>query len=81
MAVLTASVVNSGQGVIQVFKFTSIADGDTFAGPAGPKAFWLSMIGNPATQTSAGSSVTESAGTYTFYPGENSQAGTLFVIL
>jgi hypothetical protein len=80
MAVQTAATSVSGQGIIKIFTFTSVSDTDTFTGPASPKAFWAAMIGNPSTQASAGIAVTESAGTYTFYPGENSLGVTLFVV-
>lgn len=81
MGVITAATQVGGQGVIKVFTFTTVADGDTFAGPPSPKGFWFQTVGNPSTQAAAGSSVTESSGTYTFYPGEDSQAGSLFVLL
>jgi hypothetical protein len=81
MAVLTVATTPSGLGVIRIFTFASVNDADTFAGPVTPKAFWAMTVGNPTTQASAGISVTESSGTYTFYPGENGQAVTLFVVV
>jgi len=83
MAALTATNTQfgGGQGVIRAYEFSSIDDGDTFAGPKSPKAFWASVNGNPGTQASAGAAVAESSGTYTFYPGTDSLAGTLFVLL
>ena len=48
--------------------------------PAGSKAFWAMMTSDPTTQASAGSAVTESSGTYTFYPGEDGESATLFVV-
>ena len=81
MAVLTAATSPSAQGIIKVFTFSSVDDGDTFVGPANPKGYWASINGNPGTQASAGAAVTESSGTYTVYPGTSSLAGTLFVIV
>lgn len=84
MAVLTADATPSpgGQGIIKIFKFDAVAiDGaDTFAGPASPSAFWAQVTADPSTNTSAGINVTESSGTYTFYPGVDALAVTLFVI-
>ena len=79
-ALRTAASSNSGQGIISTFKFETVVDGDTFTGPAAPKAFWCFGVGNPGTQASAGVHATESAGTYTFYPGTDSLDMTLFVL-
>lgn len=81
MSVITAASTAGGQGIINVFKFTTVADADTFVGPASPKAFWAQITGDPTTNTSAGINVTESSGTYTFYPGVDSLTVTLFVLL
>lgn len=80
MGVITAASSAGGQGIIQAFVFTAIGDGDTFAGPVSPKAFWAQVTGDPTTNTSAGINVTESSGTYTFYPGVAALGGTLFVL-
>ena len=80
MAVVTAATTPSGQGIIQAFKFASVDAGDTFVGPASPKAFWAQVTADPSTDTSAGINVTESSGTYTFYPGIDSLTVTLFVM-
>ena len=77
----TAASASSGQGIIKIFKFTTVMDGDTFVGPPSPKAFWVTGIGNPGTQAAAGVHATESSGTYTFYPGTDSLEATLFVVL
>ena len=71
---ITAASTNSGQGVIKIFKFTSIANADTFEGPASPKAYWLA-----SHTTTVGANAVESSGTYTFYVGATG-AGTLFVL-
>lgn len=79
-ALRTAASSSSGQGIFHIFKFTTVVDGDTFVGPASPKAFWMAGVGNPGTQAAAGVHATESAGTYTFYPGTDSLDMTLFVV-
>jgi hypothetical protein len=80
MAALTAATTAGGQGIIKVFTFASIDDGDTFAGPKNSKAHWAAVTADPTTNTSAGVNVTESSGTFTFYPGVDSLSGTLFVV-
>lgn len=61
MAAKTASIIEGGQGVIKVFHFADIDDGDTFVGPAAPKGYWINNL-TDGTVVSA----TESSGTYTF---------------
>lgn len=80
MAVLSASSVTGIQGIFTVTKFASVDTGDTYVGPASPKAFWVMMTSDPTTQASAGSACTESSGTYTFYPGEDGESAALFTI-
>lgn len=81
MAALTKSNETvSRQGIIEVYNFAAIGDGDTFAGPSTPLAFWATSTADPTTNTSAGVNVTESSGSYTFYPGVAALSGTLFVI-
>ena len=74
MGLITAAVQDNAQGIIKVFKFTTITNADTFAGPPSPSAYWL--MSNMST---VGANVNESSGTYTFYVGATG-AGTLFVI-
>ena len=81
MAVVTAATTPSGYGIFKIFTIASVDDADTFVGPASPKAFWAQGTSNPTTQASAGIAVTESSGTYTFYPGEDSISVTLFVVV
>lgn len=81
MGAITASSTASGQGIIKAFKFTDVDDGETFKGPASPKAFWAQITTDPSTNTSAGVNVTESSGTYTFYPGVDNGTMTLFILL
>jgi hypothetical protein len=80
MGIVTASSNASGQGIIHAYKIAAVSDTDTFAGPVSPKAFWACATSNATTQASAGMNVTESSGTYTFYPGEDAVSCTLFVI-
>ena len=80
MAVVTAASMQSGQGIIDIFKIAAVSDGDTFAGPASPKGFWAQSTADPTTNTSAGVNVSESSGTYTFWPGVDALTLTLFVI-
>lgn len=81
MGAITAASNASAQGVIKIFKFSAIGDGDTFKGPASPKAFWAQSTADPSTNTSSGINVAESSGTYTFYPGVAALSGTLFVVV
>lgn len=80
MAILSASSIVGVQGIFTVTKFASVDTGDTYTGPANPKAFWAMMTSDPTTQASAGSAVTESNGAYTFYPGEDGESATLFTV-
>lgn len=83
MAVLTAATAPSAQGIIKIFTFSSVAinGADTFVGPSSPKGYWFISQADPTTDASAGANVTESSGTYTFWPGVDALAGTLFVII
>lgn len=84
MAVQTAATTtreNSGSTTLIVFTFTSVADTDTFVSGLGTNVVTFNYVvnGNPATQASAGAGVTNSSGTFTFYPGEDNLAGILQV--
>lgn len=84
MAALSAATTrteNIGSLTRLVFTFTSVDDADTFASGLGDRvvAFGYQMTGDPATQTSAGASASESSGAFTFYPGENGLGATLTV--
>lgn len=81
MADLTADSIIEGQSIVRVFKFTDVDDGETFTGPSSPKAFWAQSTIDPSTNTSAGINVTESSGTYTFYPGVDNATVSLFILL
>jgi hypothetical protein len=75
MAVQTAVSTDSAQGIMKVFIFTSVANGDTFVGPTGPSGYWANC-----EATTSGCNVAFSAGTYTFYVGATGKV-TLFVSL
>ena len=79
-ALITAASTSKAQGIFTMYNFSSVDTGDTFTGPVNPKALWMVMTSDPTTQASAGSVVKESAGTYTFYPGEDGESATLFVV-
>ena len=83
MAAITPASNDSGQGIFKIFKFTTCADGDTWTGILGAKAYWAMGTGNPTTQASAGISVeyAPTTGVFTFRPGENSLACSLFVVV
>ena len=80
MGAITPATTAGGQGVIKVFTFAAIGDGDTFVGPKNSKAHWGATTADPTTNTSAGINITESGGTFTFYPGVAALSGTLFVV-
>lgn len=76
MAVQTAATTlreSLGSLTLHIFTFTSVADSDTFASGLGANVvdFWLAEHSNPVTQASAGGAVTNSSGTFTFFPGED----------
>lgn len=86
MAAVTASSTvteNIGSKTLKIFTFTSVDDGDTFASGLSERVFryWFNQTDNPTTQASAGMSVAESDGTFTFYPGEDGAALDLFVMV
>lgn len=85
MASITPTLVtrvNIGSATLVVANFTTCSDGDTWAsGISAILTKWMDMNGNPATQASAGFGSTFSAGTFTFYPGEDSLAFRLHAII
>lgn len=85
MAAQTAATTTReslGSLTLLAFTFTSVLDGDTFASGLSTNVvnYWYQAQFNTVTQASAGCNVTNSSGTFTFYPGEDSGAGTLFVL-
>jgi len=78
----TVKRVNLGSADMVIATFTTVSDTDTWAsGISAIAGKWIDMNGNPSTQTSAGFASTFSSGTFTFYPGENSLAFTLYAII
>lgn len=86
MAAITPTLVRSntlGSKRLILARFTTSADGDTWASgiDTGIFAYWTQDRSNPATQASVGMAATESSGTFTFYPAEDSKAFDLFILL
>lgn len=84
MAALTPASVtkhSSGDQTKLTVKFTSVDDADTYASGLGGRVteFVYQVTADPTTNTSAGCNVAESSGTFTFYPGVDSLAGTLII--
>lgn len=62
--------------------FTDIDDTDTWTSNlVGIVDQWFNATSNPATQTDTGCNVSQASGVFTFYPGADNAAGTLFVML
>ena len=85
MAALSAATTRResvGSLTLMIYTFTTVADADTFASGLGGNVFsyWAQTQANTATQASAGFNLTNSAGTFTLYPGEDSLAASLFVL-
>lgn len=85
MAALTATTTlreSVGSLTALFFAFTSVNDGDTFVSGLGSSVVaWNALTNaNPATQGSAGIAVTNSSGTFTFYPGEDGNSQILQVL-
>lgn len=83
MAAKTPTTVyqyNSGSQNKLVAAFTDLDDADTWtSGLDGVQDWVFQRTDNPSTQTSAGVSVAESAGVFTFYPAEDNTAGKLII--
>ncbi len=76
MAVQTAASTNRenlGSVTLMTYTFTSVVTGDTFVSGLGTNVVtqWYQMT-SITTQASAGSSVSNSSGTFTLKPGEDS---------
>lgn len=64
-----------------VYSATTIDDADTYAsGIVGIVDHWFNQTDDPTAQAAAGMTISESAGTFTFHPGENGALGTLYVM-
>lgn len=84
MAAITPATITkntAGNQTEIIAKFSTVSDGDTWASGLGSRviAFIDQVTADPTTNTSAGCNVTESSGTFTFYPGVDALTHTLFV--
>ena len=84
MAALTAASVvkhSAGDQTKLVVKFSSVDDADTYASGLGSRVqeYVYQVTADPTTNTSVGCNVSESSGTFTFYPGIDSLTGTLII--
>lgn len=70
-----------GSLTLLTFTFTSVATGDTFASGLGSNVvgFW-GQTNSITTQASAGFVASNSTGTFTFKPGEDSNSLTFYVL-
>lgn len=84
-AIVPSSTTNDNLGSLRLVTavFANTADdGDTWASAlVGIAFFHVQDVENPTTQGSVGVAVTESSGTFTFYPAEDNKAFRLFVYL
>ncbi len=84
MAVQTAATtLQENLGSLNLYKYTfaSVATGDTFVTGLGGAiySFWGQQT-SITTQASTGISISNSSGTLTLKPGEDSNAWTIFVL-
>jgi hypothetical protein len=85
MAAQTAATTTResvGSLTLMVYTFTSVTTPDTFASGLGANvvSYWAHCTSDSGTQGYAGVNCVNSSGTFTFYPGENATAITLFVL-
>lgn len=82
-AITPASITKNtaGNQTEIIAKFTTVSDADTWASGLSGRviAYFDQVTADPTTNTSAGCNVTESSGTFTFYPGVDALSHTLFV--
>lgn len=82
-ALSAASLTKNSAGALTelIVKFTAVSDADTWASGLGSRvvSFVGQVTGDPTTNTSAGINITESSGTFTFYPGVDALGLTLIV--
>ncbi len=84
MAAQTAATTTRhslGDTILIRYTFTSVATGDTFVTGLGSNIvdFWGNQT-SITTQASTGISISNSSGTLTLKPGEDSNAWTIFVM-
>ena len=86
MATLTnAKVYNMGSSNLYSFYFSGgVTDGDTYNTGLGTRIhdqrWWYQCQADPSVNSGAAIALTNSSGTFTFYPAKDSLAGTLFVV-
>lgn len=76
-------VFSAGTTALYIWRVSSVDDADTLDTGLGTRVIdaWVSFTGNPTTQTSGGGNITLTSGdTITFYPSENSNTATVFVL-
>lgn len=75
-------VYSLGDKFLYIWRLTSVDDTDTLASGLGTRIIdWMcTFTANPATQASGGGNVANSAGTFTFYPSEDSSTANLWVV-
>ena len=77
------SVLREGVGnlTLHIATFSDIDTGDTYvSGLTGIVGQWVNATDTPTTATYGGIDVGESSGTFTFYPGEDSRTGKLYIL-
>ena len=84
MAALTAATTtrhNMGDTTLMRYTFTTMATGDTFVtGLGGAIVDFWGQQKSISTQASTGISISNSSGTLTLKPGEDSNSWTIFVM-
>ncbi len=74
--------VSLGSATLVIATFTTVSDGDTWAsGISAIVTKWCDHNANPTTQASVGIASNFSAGTFTFYPAEDTAAFRLHAII
>ena len=77
----TTNRINMGSVNMLVANFTAVSDTDTWtSGMGNVVSYQATVNGNPGTQTSSGTAVTQAAGVFTFYPGTDALGCVLWVV-
>ena len=73
--------VSMGSTTLLLVRFTDVVTGDTWvSGLTDIVDYWMQARVATGTQASSGCNVAVSSGTFTFQPGFDTQASTLYVI-
>ena len=84
MAAVTPSSLSvrnmGGTSILSATFPNSVDDGDTWASNLGTRVvdYWTQDAEDPSTQASVGVAISDSSGTFTFYPAENNKSFYLF---